>query len=411
MRGCIGPTQPGQIGLAPDVEVGVDRRSCGASLGKVEGSHGRRRCGLLPLPSRSIIGAIATQRLGLRLEAASAASGVSHRPTRPSPSRRAIAWRHRVEVAALQPVGEHDHERAAREAGKARHRQERLQRIADARAAIPVGDEARGGGERLLADCAASARVTRVSRVPMVNTSTDSPACTSACASRSAPRCAPSSSRTRRSAAGRGAGAAGASRRSRRTTSPSRRIASRKVRRRSAVRPLRARHPSRAAARQRVQAALRANGAAPRPRHRRSGARTAARRPSRPRPTALRPPARKSARTRRRRTRSACSSARLSAAGRSGHGRGRCASNSASNSSRRSGGGAERGVRRAADVASICADRAARPRQGTIASAPARPRSPVARSSAARNSESGASGRGSAHAALSVIMASMRGAM
>ena len=54
-------------------------------------------------------------------------------------------------IAALQAVREDQHDGAARGAGKAGHGQESLQGVADARAAVPVGDEARGGAERLLA--------------------------------------------------------------------------------------------------------------------------------------------------------------------------------------------------------------------------------------------------------------------
>ena len=58
---------------------------------------------------------------------------------------------HGLGIAALEAVGHDQHDRAARVAGKARDGEERLQGIADARAAVPVGDEAGGEAERLLA--------------------------------------------------------------------------------------------------------------------------------------------------------------------------------------------------------------------------------------------------------------------
>ena len=84
--------------------------------------------------------------------------------------------------------------------------------------------------------------MTRVSRVPKVNTSTLRAACDSACASfMIRRRCAPSSSRRRRSAAGSCAAAVRRFSRRSRSTSPSLRTLSRKVRRRSANGPRRAR--------------------------------------------------------------------------------------------------------------------------------------------------------------------------
>ena len=61
---------------------------------------------------------------------------------------------------------------AARIGRKARHGEERLQRVADARAAVPIADDLRRARERLLAPLEPHRRVTRVSRVPKVNVST-----------------------------------------------------------------------------------------------------------------------------------------------------------------------------------------------------------------------------------------------
>ena len=58
---------------------------------------------------------------------------------------------HLRRIAALEPVGQHQHQRAAGIAGEARHCEEGGQRIADPRAAVPVGDEVRRDGKRLFA--------------------------------------------------------------------------------------------------------------------------------------------------------------------------------------------------------------------------------------------------------------------
>ena len=98
------------------------------------------------------------QRFGLRPEARIGGERrqPAHAPGAPRQSCDRVAQGGRV--AALQPVGD-DHDRgAARIAAEPRHGEERLQRIADAGAAVPVADEMRGGGQRLLAALAAAAR-------------------------------------------------------------------------------------------------------------------------------------------------------------------------------------------------------------------------------------------------------------
>jgi hypothetical protein len=58
-------------------------------------------------------------------------------------------------IAALQAVGHHDAQRAACCAGKTGHGEKRLQRIAKARAAVPVGHQRRRQSERLIRAAAA----------------------------------------------------------------------------------------------------------------------------------------------------------------------------------------------------------------------------------------------------------------
>ena len=54
-------------------------------------------------------------------------------------------------IAALEPVGHDQHGGAARIATEARNGEKRLQRVADAGAAVPVADQLRSGGQRLFA--------------------------------------------------------------------------------------------------------------------------------------------------------------------------------------------------------------------------------------------------------------------
>ena len=84
-------------------------------------------------------------------KAGSAASGVSQMMRQAMRAKRATASRHRGRIAALEAVREHDERRAARQRGKARHGEKGVERVANARAAVPVGDEERRGGERLFA--------------------------------------------------------------------------------------------------------------------------------------------------------------------------------------------------------------------------------------------------------------------
>ena len=95
--------------------------------------------------------------------------GKRRRPDQPmaEPRQPADGVDHRRRVAALQPVGEDERDGAAHQRRMARHRQEFLQRRADARAAVEIEDDVGQPAERLVRHRGASAiAVTRDSRVP-----------------------------------------------------------------------------------------------------------------------------------------------------------------------------------------------------------------------------------------------------
>ncbi len=234
--------QPGQVGLTPDVMMGVDDVGHAALLcSKRQHMRDDRR-------ARSAVNEIVDeapdrdQRFGLRPEA-------RRRCERRQPAHAPGAARQFCDrvaqgggIAALQSVGDDDDGGAARVAAEPRHRQERLQRVADAGAAVPVADEMRGRIQRLLAALQPQrAGDSGEPRAEGEDLDIAAPPATAHARASCSPRCAPSSSRRRRSAAGSCAAACRRLRRPSRSTSPSLRTLSRKVRRRSANGPRRAR--------------------------------------------------------------------------------------------------------------------------------------------------------------------------
>ena len=91
------------------------------------------------------------QRLGLRLKAGT--GGERRQPAQAPGAPRQFGDRitQRRRIAALKTIGDNDDSGAARVAAESRYREERLQRIADAGAAVPVADQMRRRRQRLLA--------------------------------------------------------------------------------------------------------------------------------------------------------------------------------------------------------------------------------------------------------------------
>ena len=135
-----------------------------------------------PSPSLSRKGLAATKPAvrGLEIRIGGERRKPDDPPGEPGEPRHRVG--HRARVAALEPVGKNDKGRAARQRRKAWNREEGVERVADARTAVPVGDHKRSGRQRLLAVAQPQWPRMRVSRVPMVKTSTDAAARDSACA-------------------------------------------------------------------------------------------------------------------------------------------------------------------------------------------------------------------------------------
>ena len=148
--------EPGQISLAPDVEVSIDRPHRPAPLVKCK-IRERPPAGCCHFRAgRSSARLHAALRSGLELSVGGQRRKPQHGPGEPIEARRRLDQR--LGATALQSVRKHDHKRAAREAREARHRQEYLQRFAETRAAVPVGNEAGGKLQRLLAVAPREAR-------------------------------------------------------------------------------------------------------------------------------------------------------------------------------------------------------------------------------------------------------------
>ena len=143
--------EPGQVGLPPDVMMAVDDRDH-AALRCVEAEHmvddRRRRAAVDHFVDEA---RDRDQRLGLRLEILSDRERrqPAHAPGAPRKLGDGVA--HRQRIAALETVGDDQHESATGIAGEARHGEKGLQSVADPRAAVPVAHQLRGGGERLFA--------------------------------------------------------------------------------------------------------------------------------------------------------------------------------------------------------------------------------------------------------------------
>ena len=166
MRGIIGPLSHGRSCAAPDVVVGVDVAHSALhplEQGREVARAGEARCRRGSRPCARVTGRYA----GIERRAATTTAAGGERRDEPLDG-----VRHQRRVAALEPVGEHDRQRAAGAVGVARRGQELVQRRPDARAAVGVLDDRatrRPAPRRRRARAAAC--VIRVRRVPNVNVS------------------------------------------------------------------------------------------------------------------------------------------------------------------------------------------------------------------------------------------------
>ena len=228
MRGTIGPCSQGRSAWRqmwwcastmrhqrlPLARAAKRRRACPRGAFSTAGSACSNRSSAgRSLPSARRVEHRQDCGHGARLRPVARIGGKRRHPDQPvaEPRQARDGVHHGVGLAALEPVGKHQRDRAAHQRCIARHRQEGFQRGADAGAAVEVEDQVGEPGQRLVRlpvlQCAGDPRQPRAEAEGL---DLGAGARDQSARSAASPPNAPSSSRRRRPAAAAGAACRGA---------------------------------------------------------------------------------------------------------------------------------------------------------------------------------------------------------